>query len=296
MTYARVNHACTSYVGKTNFGSLKLYGRTMRCKDATQCAFGALGFYLCLRFYITKEFDSPVDFTRNERWFDIKLLVDAYADSYEHEMSDSTYAKGIGHVLKAVGCITNHYRHLGRVLGPGELELLENDGDGTRTLGNWDPKMQEKAYSIKLPMKTMRRMAKFVDGDGMCFCPRTDEKPDSQTLGMVFPWVTEAKKIVQKEIAEADDGGMGGRLQTALCFLEMMEYLAEVVLQDAAAMAALAPDRMRHVMFQLVPVFKSPGFLVSRLIVALCCCFLCCLSNPIFEVVCRENESEAGNR
>lgn len=266
-------------VGKTNFGSQKLYGRTMRSSDVTQCAFGALGFYLLLRFYITKEFvgSKEIDFTDNRAWFDIKLLVDAYADSYCSEMADTTYAKGISHVLKSLGLITNHYRHLGRVLGPGELELLENDGDGTRTLGNWDPKIQEKAYSIKLPMKTMRRMARYVDGDGMFFSPRTDEKPDDSTLAMVFPWVRDAKSQVEMAIEEDEERGRGGRLQTALCFLEMMEYLAEVVLQDAAAMAVLHPQRMRHVMYQLIPVFKTPGFLVSCDVWQVDCC-LCCLS------------------
>ena len=42
--------------------------------------------YLAIQFFITKEFEGPVDFTKNDAWFDIKLLVDAHATSYMKQM------------------------------------------------------------------------------------------------------------------------------------------------------------------------------------------------------------------
>jgi hypothetical protein len=55
---------------------------------------------LSILIFITKEFEELDDFTKNEAWFGIKLLVDANATSYMKQMADDSYAKAISNVLK----------------------------------------------------------------------------------------------------------------------------------------------------------------------------------------------------
>ncbi|KAG7373672.1 hypothetical protein IV203_034396 [Nitzschia inconspicua] len=55
-----------------------------------------------------------------------------------------------------LGIPTQHYVHLGRVLGSVLAEADGDDNELIRILGNRDPKIQDKAYSSKLPMKSIR--------------------------------------------------------------------------------------------------------------------------------------------
>jgi hypothetical protein len=61
------------------------------------------------------------------------------------QMADGSYAQAIFDVLKKLKIVSNHIRHISCVFCPGELQLIENKGDGTRNLGNWDPKIQKTA-------------------------------------------------------------------------------------------------------------------------------------------------------
>jgi Centromere DNA-binding protein complex CBF3 subunit, domain 2 len=65
--------------GKTN-QDRKIFGRVMRHKLAELCGVGAFAMYLALRFHITEEFvDYPLaNWLDGSKWFDIKLLVDAF--------------------------------------------------------------------------------------------------------------------------------------------------------------------------------------------------------------------------
>ena len=60
-------------VGKTN-GLKTLYGRVMRHKDVNLCAIGALSLYLFSIFHFSSEL---LDFFSNEKWFNVKLLIES---------------------------------------------------------------------------------------------------------------------------------------------------------------------------------------------------------------------------
>jgi hypothetical protein len=64
--------------GKTN-QELKLYGRVGRHKNVNLCPIiGALGFDLLYhQFHYTGKWDIPPDFSDNESWFDVKILIDS---------------------------------------------------------------------------------------------------------------------------------------------------------------------------------------------------------------------------
>ena len=59
--------------GKTNANKI-VFGRVMRHINVNLCAIGGLGFYLMLRFEMTKEIET-IDFEDNSSWFNIKLLT-----------------------------------------------------------------------------------------------------------------------------------------------------------------------------------------------------------------------------
>ena len=59
--------------GKTNANKI-VFGRVMRHINVNLCAIGGLGFYLMLRFQMTKEIET-IDFEDNSSWFNIKLLT-----------------------------------------------------------------------------------------------------------------------------------------------------------------------------------------------------------------------------
>jgi len=99
--------------GKTNKDKT-LYGRFLRHKDVYKCSIGALALYLMLRFDLTKEL-AQIDFTDNQKWFDIKLLVDRLAEteSSNTAVTDNAYAKEIKNACSRLGIDSTHFIHFG---------------------------------------------------------------------------------------------------------------------------------------------------------------------------------------
>jgi hypothetical protein len=224
---------------------------------------GAYAFYLVVRFYMTEEYKSVPDdyFCENSTWFDTKLLVDCYAVDYSKQMSNDSYAKFMKRILTEQNIASNHIVHLGRVLGSADLELLENEKDGTLDMGNWSADVHKRSYSIKMPIKSLRRSAGFVLADGMHHNTRTmvEPAPDDDLLDLPFPFVKRCMKAVLAAKEEATDGSQS-YLNTAVCFLELLEQLALVFLQDAAAMLILHPERGDNAMFTHIPLLKTEKF------------------------------------
>jgi len=225
---------------------------------------GAYAFYLVVRFYMTEEYKSVPDdhFCNNSTWFDTKLLVDCYAVDYSKQMSNDSYSKFMKRILTEENIASNHIVHLGRVLGSADLELLENEKDGTLDMGNWASDVHKRSYSIKMPIKSLRRSAGFVLADGMHHNTRTTVEPDpedNELLDLPFPFVKRCMKAVLAAKEEAT-GGSQSYLNTAVCFLELLEQLALVFLQDAAAMLILHPERGDNAMYKHIPLLKTEKF------------------------------------
>jgi hypothetical protein len=70
----------------------------------------------------------------------------------------------------------------------------------------------------------------------------------------VFPWLEKTKALFQLKLSKSNEDKL-----TAQCFLDFMEQLSTVVIQDAAAMSVLHPERMSHPLFNL-PLFQSEPF------------------------------------
>ena len=241
--------------GKTNKG-LKLYGRVARHKEVNMCPIGALGFYLMYRFSTTNEFDGDriPDFTSNEAWFDIKLLVESNTQDFKKSIKNTSYAQAVKAACDFHKIASNHCVHLGRVIGHKEGEMNGDDIEELRQLGNWDPKTQEKAYSNKLPMKVIRSRAGYQQADGLYFNPRTAIEPPEELKKLVFPWLDNARASFDAKVESE-----GLKRPTADAFLYFMEDLRTIILQDAAVIVELYPERASHPFFNM-EVFNTELF------------------------------------
>ena len=66
----------------------------------------------------------------------------------------------------------NHKAHLGQVIGAYAAKMdADTSQDFCILLGNWNPKVQEKLYPTKLPMKIIQSCASFRSANGMHFNP-----------------------------------------------------------------------------------------------------------------------------
>jgi Centromere DNA-binding protein complex CBF3 subunit, domain 2 len=261
------------FTGKTNNG-VHLFGRAMRHLDVLMCPIGAMALYLYFRFKLSQEFCNPPDFTVNQSWYDVKL----YTDGSIKRQKSGIASKGYGDAMAAVAAGLNiscmHTTHLGRVLGPKVLEMLEFDQDEIRILGNWNPKTQESTYSAKVPMKALRGMAGFGKGvGGVHYNPRSVVPVPVELSNAVFPWLEESIDSLDSYEARG-----GESKPTARQFLNHMSVLSTVLIQDVAAMKCLHPERIdpQLPLFKNDAIFNSDAFHVSFSLVPI---LLSCLHN-----------------
>jgi hypothetical protein len=174
-------------------------------------------------------------------------------------MSNDSYAKAIKKALLSLGIAALHLVHLGRNLGPKLLEMLEEESDAIRQLGNWNPSMQDSCYSTKLPMRPIRKLAGFVAANGMHYNPRTQvEVPEELArLAPIGRWAIDAFEKVEGAISDS-----GLPKFTAYNVLKFMVELNKTFLQDAATMMLKYPERIVNPLFRL-EVFQTDEFEVS---------------------------------
>src|SRR5210317_458255 len=161
--------------GKTNRG-MTFYGRSIRHKSVLLCPIGALGFYLMVRFKLTREFegDRCPDFTDNKSWYDIKLLVAIGTGRKTENNSSGTPGRGKGEVSKdnfrsAISKIlrkleipSKHFEHLGRIFGHMNLQFMQISEKFIQRLGNWNVDVRDQCYSNHLPLPAMRGAAGYT--------------------------------------------------------------------------------------------------------------------------------------
>jgi hypothetical protein len=223
------------------------------------------------RFAITGEFEAMTkeDWLNNRSWFDVKLLVDVHrGGGFDKMMKNDSYSKAIKQVLKALMILAYHLVHLGRNLGAKILEMLDEETDEIRKLGNWNPSIQDTSYSTKLPMKPIRNLAGCQMAGGMYYNKRTMVEPPMELLLLtpVGRWVYQAKEWID----EANMDGAGKT--TAANFLNFMTELNKVFLQDSAVIMIQHPARAQHPVFHM-ELFRTELFEVRRSAFLVDCCF-----------------------
>lgn len=243
-------------LGKTNHGRT-LYGRAVRHKDVRLCCIGGLSFYTQYRFFCTGEFEdfNTDDWVQRDKWFDVKVLVDVQAPDYKKELSKDTYGKHIGTILSRLKISCSKLCHLGRNLGARILEMLEEESEEIRRMGQWNPSIFDNSYSAKLPLGPMRKLAGFHSSNKMYYNPRTTCIPEEELLRAtpMGAWCYEALEGV---LEVSNDG----ENQTAIHTLKFFCELNKVFLQDAASMLILHPERADHPIFHELSVFGTKEF------------------------------------
>ncbi|KAG7347926.1 centromere DNA-binding like protein [Nitzschia inconspicua] len=245
--------------GKVNNGRT-LFGRATRHKLPQFCPVGALAMYLQCRFHVTREFNNFTieDWCTNSRWFDIKLLVDVdgISDRTQPMRSDG-YSKHIKETLLKLGLPTNNLCHLGRKLGTKTLELLEEESESIRRMGQWNPSVFDNYYSTKLPIGSIRKLAGYISKSNIYYNTRTTVNPNDELLKStpIGSFVYTALDGVLEQ-AQNHRGGY----DTAIHFLRCLAELNKVFLQDAAALLCVKEERSNHFMFQNLAVLESQAF------------------------------------
>jgi Centromere DNA-binding protein complex CBF3 subunit, domain 2 len=168
--------------GKTN-KNRTLYGRSTRHCNVVLCCIGAIALYLTYRFWITNKFAkfTATDWCNNQKWFDVKLLIDVFSEDYTKPMQNDSYAKHIiWLVLKRLKMAICKLLHLGRNVGAKLLELMEEEDEAIRRMGQWNPSIFDNSYSVKLPMSPIRKLAGYGNGNGLYFNTRTQVFPSDE--------------------------------------------------------------------------------------------------------------------
>jgi hypothetical protein len=250
--------------GKTNPNGHTIFGRAMRNRLPEMCPIGAKAMYLMFRFEVTGEMNPPPDFTNNDAWFNIKLLVDSTCTrtSNTTQLSDQCYGKSIKGVCKILNLPVTHFVHIGRVCGPKLLEFREVLSTEIAAFGNWNRDTLAKYYSAQIPLSTLRAAAGFSTERGLHFNPRTAVEADEALATQIFPFVEEC--LASIAAAALHDGK---ERCTAYYFLSMLGNLRQVILQDVAIMMDEGRD---HPLFRM-PVFQCDAFKMFQLRVIAAC-------------------------
>ena len=187
------------------------------------------------------------------KWFDIKFLIDLQANDFTKEMNNDSYSKHMKTVLKKLKIVCNKLLHLGRHVGARLLELLEEESEEIRRMGQWNPSMQDNHYSAKLPMGPIRKLAGYNSQVKMYFNTRTTVMPSDELLRLcpIGEWSYKAFDALYD---------LDGDHPTALSVLDFMNEMNVVMLQDVAA---LQLKGRCHPMFEMIPVFRTELFQVS---------------------------------
>ena len=108
-------------------------------------------------------------------------------------------------------------------------------------------------------MRIIRSRAGFLDLNGLNFNPRTKFAVPEELRDQVFPWLKNARAKFLSALNIASGVPVARDRVTAFKFLEFMDRLQDVVIQDAAAILIEYPERGTHGLFSL-PIFQCKQF------------------------------------
>ncbi|KAK4242960.1 transcriptional activator of glycolytic enzymes-domain-containing protein [Corynascus novoguineensis] len=219
--------------GKTNQHGRVEYGSCLRHRDPEACLVGQLAFWLFFRWQVEKKAAEPFpDFSRPERWYQIKVLRRSKAD-YKAQLSYATAHKWALDFYSLCGIKTSKATHAPRVAAAQNADMA----------GVSDAQMTG-CYITTLPFEFMRATADFEPAwAGSYHIPRATVQPEPWLRSQIWPQLDHWLDF------EADDKATGA-------FIELLHWLRDVLLQDAVFLMAKYPG---HPVFQ-DPVFWSPQF------------------------------------
>ncbi|KAM4061521.1 centromere DNA-binding protein complex CBF3 subunit, domain 2 domain-containing protein [Hirsutella rhossiliensis] len=230
--------------GKTNQHGRMEYGSALRHRDPRSCLIGALAFWLFWRWQVEKAERFPV-FQRSEDWYETKVLRRSAKEPqgkrdgihrnpitqrvHRPFHSPNIQLQWTSRFYKKAGIKVSKWMKARHVICPRQAANPWPGLTGTIQIRRAD----DRLLSDFLPFEFMRAVADFdPEWSGSYFVPRPTSGLNS----------TNGKRPTQNMAAGA--------------FLELLEWLREVLLQDAVFLRESYPD---HPIFQ-DPVFSCPEF------------------------------------
>lgn len=242
--------------GKTNHTGRSEYAATIRHKDYKICAFGALAFYFFYRWQIMNE-DFP-DLSKNELWFDIKVLKGN--KGITNEIDYSTQYKSVCKAFDACGINSQKKTHAGRGCGARHAEIAGASEDQLRRHGRWNAQSMENNYLTSLPRQSIRVINGFPAAGGQFWLPRASVTPSEDLQVKIFPLVDQVLSSVESGYTEGSEELSSSTYPKTICgqgFLLLLKKLRVIFLQDSVFFKV---DYPTHPLFQN-PLFNDPLFL-----------------------------------
>ncbi|KAM4061320.1 centromere DNA-binding protein complex CBF3 subunit, domain 2 domain-containing protein [Hirsutella rhossiliensis] len=241
------------------------YGSALRHRDPRSCLIGALAFWLFWRWQVEKAERFPV-FQRSEDWYETKVLRRSAKEPqgkrdgihrnpktqrvHRPFHSPNIQLQWTSRFYKKAGIKVSKWMKARHVICPRQAAPTPWPGL-TRTIqirraGRWNNGDQMTGcYLTSLPFEFMR-------ASGSYFVPRATVRPPVVLLVQVWPQLDKWKEAHSSPFS---DLGVEQNM-AAGAFLELLEWLREVLLQDAVFLRESYPD---HPIFQ-DPVFSCPEF------------------------------------
>ncbi|KJZ68407.1 hypothetical protein HIM_01944 [Hirsutella minnesotensis 3608] len=233
--------------GKTNQNGRIEYGACLRHRDPYACLVGQLAFWLFFRWQVERE-PFP-DFSRPEKWYNIKILRQQ-KDRPTAGLSYQTSHAWTRRLYSHVGIKTSKASHAPRVAATQNADMAGVPEAQIRRAGRWN--MGDSmigCYLTSLPYAFMRASADFSpEWAGSYFIPRSTVLPSAWLRSQIWPqadfWF-QAFKDTSHEMAEVFENKATG------AFIELLGWLRVVLLQDAPFLERDFPSH---------PIFKDPVF------------------------------------
>ena len=249
-------------IGKVNQGNTNIIiqAKSIRHKDPKLCEQGALAIYLFTRFYVTNE---DFDLSDKAAWFNVHTAVpigdvrrkrtEAQFDKARKKpMTPSAFYEKLADVFWYYQYKVAHVLHFGRSCAPVLLEFAGVLTTVIKELGNWDLKVYDKHYSLSMAWEALRAAAGFNKETCHYHLPRSKILVPTTLRRKVFPNVERAR-VAFDLLPQAQKY----HLTTARQFLEVMDHLANVFIQDICALRH--DGRHNHSLYRH-PLFLDPEF------------------------------------
>ena len=228
--------------GKTNQHGRMEYGAALRHRDPKACLVGAFAFWFFWRWQC--EGEPFPRFARSEDWYNIKVLRQSKENPVT-QLSPQTANSWTRRIYDRCGIVTSKASHAPRIASSQNADLAGVSEASIRRAGRWTNSDQMTGcYLTSLPREFMRATADFdPDWPGAYYIPRATVVPPPGLIAAVWPEMDSWKAKIESKEAEQN--------KAAGAFLELLDWLRLILLQDAPFLMAEFPDH---------PIFESSVF------------------------------------
>jgi hypothetical protein len=226
------------------------YTGILRHKDPVLCPLASLALYLFWRFDIDNE--AIPDFRHRSTWYRTRLIP-----GKQEEDNSLSYETQAVWVRRAFALANIHSSKVTHTMRGAAARIADAQGvpeDQLRRAGHWERGSMSTAYLSQLPREFMRVIAGFSRLPGNYHLRRAAVQPPKSLKRLIWPWVdswlARYDACIMSGLSFAD-GGLDDCDLAGKSFLELLDWLRDILLQDAAV--------LQH-QFPLFPLWSHPVF------------------------------------